>query len=104
MPFDTHIEKKEEEKCTNYCDLMYETKRIWKIKIVEVIPVVIGVLGGQYTQRKTSQCRVRNELQTQTEYGLESGKFILFVLILHFAFITKLHLHLQHLAIHSLYV
>ena len=31
-PFDTRIEKKEEEKCTNYNDLKYEIARIWKMK------------------------------------------------------------------------
>ena len=44
-PFDTRIEKKEEEKCSNYCDLKYEIARMWRIKDVEVIPVVIGTLG-----------------------------------------------------------
>ena len=45
-PFDTRIDKKEEEKCTNYCDLKYEIARIWKLKEVEIIPVVIGALGS----------------------------------------------------------
>ena len=45
-PFDTRIEGKEEEKCDNYCDLKYEIARIWKMKEVEVIPVVIGALGS----------------------------------------------------------
>ena len=44
-PFDTRIEKKEEEKCNNYCDLKYEIARMWRMKDVEVIPVVIGTLG-----------------------------------------------------------
>ena len=44
-PFDTHIEKKEEEKCNNYFDLKYEIARMWRMKDVEVIPVVIGALG-----------------------------------------------------------
>ena len=43
-PFDTRIEKKEEEKCNNYCDLKYEIARMWRMKDVEVIPVVIGAL------------------------------------------------------------
>ena len=45
-PFDTRIEKKEEEKCSNYCDLKYEITRMWRMKDVEVIPVLIGVLGS----------------------------------------------------------
>ena len=44
-PFDTRIEKKEEEKCTNYSELKYEIAKIWKMRKVEVIPVVIGALG-----------------------------------------------------------
>ena len=44
-PFDTRIEKKEEEKCSNYCDLKYEIARMCKMKGVEVIPVVIRALG-----------------------------------------------------------
>ena len=44
-PFDTCIEKKEEEKCNNYCDMKYEIARMWRMKDVEVIPVVIGALG-----------------------------------------------------------
>ena len=44
-PFDTRIEKKEEEKCINYCDLKYEIARMWRMKDVEVISVVIGALG-----------------------------------------------------------
>ena len=39
-PFDNRIEKKEEEKCTNYNDL----KNV-EIEKVDVIPVVIGALG-----------------------------------------------------------
>ena len=42
-PFDTRIEKKEEEKCSNYCDLNYEIARMWRMKDVEVISVVIAI-------------------------------------------------------------
>ena len=44
-PFDTHIEKKEEEKCTNYSELKYEIAKILKMRKVEVIPVVTEALG-----------------------------------------------------------
>ena len=40
--FDTRIEKKEEGKCANYSELKYETAKIWKMRKIEVIPVVIG--------------------------------------------------------------
>ena len=44
-PLDTRIEKKEKEKCTNCSELKYEIAKIWKMRKVEVIPVVIGALG-----------------------------------------------------------
>ena len=44
-PFDSRIEKKEEEKCANYSELKYEIAKIWKMRKLEVIPVVIGALG-----------------------------------------------------------
>ena len=44
-PFNTRIKKKEEEKCRNYSELKYEIAKIWKMRTVEVIPVVIGALG-----------------------------------------------------------
>ena len=44
-PLDTRIEKNEEEKCTNYSKLNYETAKIWKMRKAEVTPVVIGTLG-----------------------------------------------------------
>ena len=39
-PFETRTERKEEEKCTNYSELKYEMSKIWKMRKVEVIPVV----------------------------------------------------------------
>ena len=44
-PFYTRIEKKEEEICRNYNELKYEIARIWKMKKVDIIPIVIGALG-----------------------------------------------------------
>ena len=43
--FDTRTEKKKEEKCTNYSEVKYEIAKNWKMRKVEVIPVVIGALG-----------------------------------------------------------
>lgn len=43
-PFDTHIEKKEEEKCINYNQLKYEIARMRKMKKEDVI-VVVRALG-----------------------------------------------------------
>ena len=44
-PFDIRTEKIEEEKYTNFSELKYEIAKIWKMRNVEVIPVVIGALG-----------------------------------------------------------
>ena len=44
-PFDTHIEKKEEEKCMNYSALKYKIAKIWKMRKVKVILVVKRALG-----------------------------------------------------------
>ena len=43
-PFDTRIERKEE-KCTAHSELKHEIAKIWKMRKVEVIPVVTGALG-----------------------------------------------------------
>ena len=44
-PFDTRIEETEEEKFKNYSELKYEMAKFWKMRKVEVLPVVIGALG-----------------------------------------------------------
>ena len=44
-PFDTRIERKEEDKCTTYNELKYEIAKIWTMKEVEVVLMVIGALG-----------------------------------------------------------
>ena len=44
-PFYTYIDKKEEEKCTNYSELKYQIAKIWKMRKIEVTLVVIGALG-----------------------------------------------------------
>ena len=44
-PFDFRIAVKEEEKLSNYNELKYELARIWNMKKVTIVPVVIGALG-----------------------------------------------------------
>ena len=39
------FEKNKEERCTNSSNLKFEVNWTWKIKKVEVIPVIIGALG-----------------------------------------------------------
>ena len=44
-PFDSRIVVKEEEKLSNYDELKYELARIWSMKMVTIVPIVIGALG-----------------------------------------------------------
>ena len=44
-PFDIRVKDKEKEKIENYQDLKREVKRIWKLRKVTVVPIIIGLLG-----------------------------------------------------------
>ena len=44
MPGDTRIKQKEQEKIEKYQDLKGEIARLWRIREVSVIPVVVGAL------------------------------------------------------------
>ena len=44
-PEDSSVESKEDEKVNEYRDLAMEIKALWKMKMVKIIPVVIGCLG-----------------------------------------------------------
>ena len=45
VPGDKRVEQKEQEKIEKYGDLRREIKKIWKLKYVGVIPIVVGALG-----------------------------------------------------------
>ena len=45
VPADVNVEEKEMEKVEKYQELKRQIKRLWKLKKVEVVPVVIGALG-----------------------------------------------------------
>ena len=45
VPGDVRVEEKEEEKVTKYQYFAHEVKRLWQLKSVRVIPVVVGALG-----------------------------------------------------------
>ena len=45
-PADVRVGEKEREKVEKYQDLKREIGRLWKLKMVEVVPVVIGALGS----------------------------------------------------------
>ena len=46
VPADRRVEKKEQEKVEKYNDLKREIGRMWGIRKVQVVPVVIGALGS----------------------------------------------------------
>ena len=46
IPADVRVEKKEKEKVEKYQDLKKEIRRLWKLRNVEIVPVVIGALGS----------------------------------------------------------
>ena len=46
IPADVRVEEKEKEKVRKYNDLKKEIRRLWKLRNVEIIPVLIGALGS----------------------------------------------------------
>ena len=46
VPADVRVEEKGREKVEKYQDLKREIGRLWNLKKVEVVPVVIGALGS----------------------------------------------------------
>jgi len=46
VPADTNIISKESEKIEKYHDLCIELRRLWNLKSIKVIPIVIGCLGS----------------------------------------------------------
>ena len=46
VPADVRVGEKEREKVEKYQDLKREIGRLWKLKMVEVVPVAIGALGS----------------------------------------------------------
>ena len=46
VPADVRVGEKEREKVEKYQDLKREIGRLWRLKMVEVVPIVIGALGS----------------------------------------------------------
>ena len=46
VPADVRVGEKEREKVKKYRELKKKIGRLWKLKMVEVVPVVIGALGS----------------------------------------------------------
>ena len=50
VPADERVEEEEKEKAEKYQDLKREIRRLWKLRNVEIVPVVIGALGSVSTE------------------------------------------------------
>ena len=48
VPANRKVEGKEQEKVEKYQDFMREIGRMWELRKVHVVPVVIGALGSVY--------------------------------------------------------
>ena len=46
VPADVRVEEKEKGNVEKYQDLKKEIKRLWKMRNVEMVPVVVGALGS----------------------------------------------------------
>ena len=54
IPGDIRVSEKEKEKIERYQELKREIKRMWNIRSIKVIPVVVGALGS--TSKKLKKC------------------------------------------------
>ena len=54
IPGDIRVSEKEKEKIERYQELKREIKRMWNIRSIKVIPVVVGALGS--TSKKLKIC------------------------------------------------
>ena len=46
VPADVRVEEKEKENVEKYQDLKKEIRRLWKLRNVEIVPLVIGARGS----------------------------------------------------------
>ena len=56
IPGDIRVSEKEKEKIKRYQELKREIKRMWNMRCIKVIPVVVGALGS--TSKKLKKCIV----------------------------------------------
>ena len=50
VPADVRVEKKEKEKVERYNDLKKEIRRLWTLRNLEIVPVVIGAPGIVFSE------------------------------------------------------
>ena len=59
VPLDTNVNQKMQEKIVKYAPLQRELQRIWSVQDIQVVPVVVGALGGltrDSVQHATTLC------------------------------------------------
>ena len=54
IPGDIRVSKKENEKIERYQELKRETKRIWNVRNIKVITVVVGTIGSAAKKLKNA--------------------------------------------------
>ena len=64
-PGDSRVFTKENEKVEKYQDIKREIARLWKLKKVEVVPVVIGALGSVSKRLKKWLEKLGIEIKTE---------------------------------------
>ena len=65
VPGDTRIKHKEQEKIEKFKDLKREVARLWCLRKVSVIPVVVGALGC--VTKDAEQCIEKIGIKIRTE-------------------------------------
>ena len=64
MPGEIRVREKEQEKIERYLELKRKIKRIWDIRSIKIIPVVVGTLGS--TSKKLKKCIEELEVAIST--------------------------------------
>ena len=79
IPGDCRIREKEIKKIEKYQNLKRELKRLWSLKKVEVVPVIVGALGGiskGFTGRMDTLCIKLNVGVVQKSVLLGTAKIL----------------------------
>ena len=74
VPNDKNVKEKEEEKIDKYTDLAMEMKKVWKLREVLVVPVVVGALGA--ISRKNNVFLEKLQLQKKSVSVLQKSAIL----------------------------
>ena len=58
IPFDFKVKEKMDEKTQKYQELTFEIKRLWKVKKVTIIPIIVGALGSMWRENLGKQLKL----------------------------------------------